>query len=317
MKCSSKDNFHHHANRRKRGHDYRAPKWKYHITIAKAPECTDFGILVIRELNPDGVKVKYSELGNIIWREIRALQNCYLEVYRYAIMPDHIHLLIYVKVRMPMHLGKFIARFKANIANEWRRRQSNPKIKVFEEGFYDRIVMKEHSLNDVYQYIRQNPYRLAIRRSYPNFFQKTRNIFIEKREIQGYGNLFHFRNPFKYALIIHRADNEEVYNQKLQECMYYALNGGIVVSAFISKREKEIRRMIEEAGGRIILVHNRPFEEKAKPAKHDFELCCEGRLLVVSPMDYLDYPKSDHPSRKQCLDMNSFAEKIAENPIIL
>lgn len=79
MKCSSKDKFHHQANRRKRGHDYRATKWKYHITIAKAPECTDFGILVIRELNPDGAKVKYSELGNIIWREIRALQNCYLE----------------------------------------------------------------------------------------------------------------------------------------------------------------------------------------------------------------------------------------------
>ncbi|MCM1297217.1 MAG: transposase [Muribaculaceae bacterium] len=317
MKNFSKKNYRHHHNRRKRGHDYCAPKWKYHITIAKNPDCNSFGSLVIEELTTYGVKVKYSALGNIIWRGIRAFQLSYFEVYRYAIMPDHIHLLIYVKERLPMHLSRFIAKFKTEIANEWRRRQANPELKVFERGFNDRIIMKEQNLNMVYEYIHQNPYRLAVRQCRPHFFQKIRHIFIDNREIQAYGNLFHFRNPFKYVLIVHRNDNDEIFNQKLQECIYFALNGGVVVSAFISQREKKIRKEIEAVGGRIILVNSRPFEERGKPAKHDFELCIEGRLLVVSPIDYFDYPKSDHPSRSQCLNMNALAERIAENPEII
>lgn len=297
--------------RRKYGHDYRAP-WKYHITISKAPSCQAFSSPVVKNLTPDGVKTDYSRLGRIIWQGIKNLQLPYLRIYQYSIMPDHIHLLIHVKEYLPRHLGYYIAEFKSKITQDWRLSNGNDSLEIFERNYHDRLILPEHSLDDVYQYIRQNPYRLAVRRMRPEFFRKTRNLYIDGREIQAYGNLFLLRNPFKLPLVVHRADNDDVYNAKLEECLYFAENGGVIVSPFISSREKLIRKAIESSGAKIILIRDHPFGDRDKPAKHDFELCCEGRLLIISPLDYPLFPKSEHPPRQQCLDMNSLAKKITK-----
>lgn len=295
---------------RKYGHDYRAP-WKYHITLSKAPDCDAFSSLAIRELSPEGVGLDYSPLGRIILKQIIAFQLPELRIYQHSIMPDHIHLLIHVRKPLARHIGFHLAEFKSHITTTWRKFKADDSLQVFEDNYYDRIILPEHSLDDVYQYIRQNPYRLAVRRNRPDFFQKSRSHFIGNREMQAYGNLFLLRNPFKYPLVIHRADDDTVFARKLEECLYRAANGGVVVSAFISKREREIRKQIEDAGGRIILIHDRPLAERSKPARHDFGLCAEGRLLLLSPLDYLTLPRTEHPTRRQCLDMNALAEKLA------
>lgn len=312
-----KKDFTHHNNRRKKDHDYCAP-WKYHITIEKDPSAPDFSRLKIESITPEGVSVELFTLGKIIEDAIWEIHmhNPDIKVLDYIIMPDHVHLLIQVLERLEKAVGNDIRGFKTGISNKWRKAVNDKSAKIFLPDFNDRIIFPHRKLEDIFQYIRQNPYRLAVRRSRPEFFRKERNIFIDGREIQAYGNLFYLRNPFKYALIVHRADDDRIFNQKLQDCLYYARNGGIVVSAFISAREKEIRKEIEDAGGRIILIGDRPFDERAKPARHDFELCSVGRLLIISPIDYLALPKSEHPSRSQCLDMNAFAEKLAGNPEI-
>lgn len=298
--------------RRKHGHDYRAP-WKYHITIAKARSCADFSSIAVRNLASMEVGLDYSPLGKIIWSQIKAIQSDYLRIYQHSIMPDHLHLLVHVRKYLPRHLGFYIAEFKSQVTIGWRRMKADDEAVVFEGNYHDRIILPEHNLDDVYQYIRSNPYRLAVRHMRPEFFRKERLLIAGSREVQAYGNLFHYRNPFKYGLVVHRSDSEAVFRQKLEECLYFADNGGVVVSAFISPREKEIRREIEAADGKIILIHDRPFAGKEKPPRHDFDLCSSGNLLILSPLDYLDLPKSEHPPRWQCLDMNSLAEKIA-NP---
>lgn len=308
-----KDKFIHRNNRRKKNHDYCAP-WKYHITILKTKGAPDFCTLSIKELSPEGVSILYSLLGKIIEDAIWNIPkfNAKVRVLQYIIMPDHIHLLIQVISRLEKPVGNVIGGFKAGISNTWRQWRNDRSVNIFEEGFNDKIIYPDRELNDIFDYIRQNPYRLAVRWMRPVFFQKERNIFIAGREVQAYGNLFHFRNPFKYALVIHRKDTEAEFNQKLDDCIYYAANGGIVVSAFISPREKEIRKIIEDIGGKIILIHDRPIENRGKPARHVFDLCVQGNLLMVSPMDYATLPKTEHPSRSQCLDMNSLAEKVAK-----
>lgn len=304
--------IHHKNTRRKFGHDYRSP-WKYHITITKAPSCEPFSSLEVKELTINGVSTKNTLLGQIIWRAIRDMQQSSIKIYQYAIMPDHIHMLIHVTDRLMDHLGDYIARFKAGITSEWQRRKNNPKLAIFCENYNDRIILPEHSLDEVYQYIRQNPYRLAVRKASPDFFRRQRYIFVNNREIQAYGNLFLLRNPFKISLVIHRADTEEIFNKKMEECLYYATNGGVVVSPFISPREKHIRKEIEAVGGRIILIHSRPFPDRHKPARHNFNQCSSGNLLLISPIDYLSLPVTDHPSYSQCHDMNDLAALIA-NP---
>lgn len=301
--------------KRKNGHDYYAGRWKYHITLSKHPQCPVFSSIVINSLTPDGVTKDYSTIGKNIWFGLKRLSHWEpaVELYQYMIMPDHVHLLLNVKRRLPRHLGVIIFELKRDISKNLRMIMANPDLMVFEEGYNDRIIYPERKLDDIFTYIRHNPYRLAVRRSHPDFFSKSRNLFIDGREIQAYGNLFHYRNPFKMPLIIHRNDTEAEYQQKLMDCMYYAYNGGIVVSAFISPREKEIRKEIETVGGRIILISDRPLADREKPMKHDFDLCTRGQLLIISPLDYLNYEKREHPPREQCLDMNELAIELCKD----
>lgn len=311
----SKKEFTHHQHRRKKNHDY-CSICKYHITLTKSEKAPAFGNLPGRfDLSrPESIRVEKNALGILIAKYLREIPRIEprVAVLQYILMPDHVHFLIHVKERLDRPIGYLIGTIKSYITLNWHSlAPKSIEYDIFTEGYNDKIIYKHRSLDDVFKYIKHNPYRLAVRKSRPDFFRKIRNIFIDRREIQAYGNLFLLRNPFKISLVIHRSDDENTFNAKLEECIYYAMNGGIVVSAFISKREKEIRRKVEEAGGRLILIHNRPFDEREKPMKHDFNLCCEGRILIISPIDYLSIAKSDHPSRNQCLDMNSLAETIA------
>lgn len=311
-----KQDFHHHFKRRKRGHNYLAAG-KYHITVTKSTSAPEFCSLKIIELKPDGVTVNLSQLGEIIDKEILDFRSHHpqIRVLEYVVMPDHFHMLIEVEKKLVKPVGNSIGGLKTGIANIWRRRIGNMDIEVFEEGYNDKPIYSFRDTDPVSDYIRQNPYRLAVRKMRPDFFRKTRNIFIDSREIQAYGNLFFLRNPFKYCLVVHRADSDECFQQKADDCLAYAKKGGVIVSPFISKREKEIRSLIEKSGGRIILIKDRPLADREKPAKHDFDLCSNGQLLIISPMDYSNLPKSTHPSRHQCLDMNKLAERICEFPV--
>ncbi|MCM1309685.1 MAG: hypothetical protein NC301_01500 [Bacteroides sp.] len=310
------EDFIHKNNRRKFGHDYSAP-WKYHLTIGKASAAPDFSQLKVGSLLPDGVDVELLELGKLIQQAIYALPEFEprIKVYQYIIMPDHVHLLINVVEPLERPIGNFIGGFKTGIAKKWRAKINNPDAQIFTEGFNDQIIYTSRNLDDIFRYIRQNPYRLAIRRLKPEFFSRARNIFIGEREHQAYGNLFLLRNPFKELLVVHRSDSAQDFENKRERCLYAAANGGVVVSAFISPREKMIRREIEEIGGRMIVVHNRPFKDRQKPALHDFELCADGRLLLVSALDSLQLKNSDQLTRQQCLDMNAMAAEIAANRI--
>lgn len=315
LSFSGTQDFPHHQHRRKKNHDYRSP-CKYHITLSKTENAPVFGCLP-KHLDlsyPENIKIERNALGNVIARLIREIPKIEprTAIYQYIVMPDHVHFLIHVKETLNQPLGHLIGRIKAYITYEWHRlAPASLNYDIFTKGFNDKIIFHHRSLDDVFKYIRLNPYRLAVRKDRPIFFQKVRNIYIDNREIQAYGNLFHLRNPFIYNLIIHRSDDEFTFNNKREYSLYHASNGGVIISAFISKREKEIRKDIEEVGGKIILIRNRPFDDREKPARHDFQLCCEGRILIISPIDYLNIPPTEHPTRVQCLDMNSLSEKIA------
>lgn len=69
---------------------------------------------------------------------------------------------------------------------------------------------------------------------------------------------------------------------------------------------KALRREVEAIGGDIILITHEAFPERFKPAKHDFDLCSAGRLLIVA----LGRPPATPLSREICLAMNALASDI-------
>lgn len=140
----------------------------------KAPSAPEFSQLKVTELTPDGVSVILKPLGRQILSEIAAfnLNHPDVEVYQYIIMPDHVHLLVNVKRRMKKHLGTVIGEFKGRITSKWRVAQGDKSAEVFQDFFNDRIIFAFRSLDAVFKYIRQNPYRLAVRIARPDFFAK-------------------------------------------------------------------------------------------------------------------------------------------------
>lgn len=287
-------------------HDY-TQKCIYMVTINKSPLIPAFGTLEGDHRLPVGQKgssfVSASAIGSAIKNVLRnfRLIEPNIRILQYSLMPDHLHILLFVEEPTEEILGRIIARFKVDVD------KSAGMEKVFAKGFNDQILKPSRSLDTIYRYIRSNPYRLAVRRAYPDFFRRVYGVTIGGKRYQTYGNQFLLRNPFKEQVVVHRRDSEQTRARNRELWLHTAANGGVLVSPFISPAEKEIRQEAEESGGKIILITNLPFPDRYKPAEHDFALCLAGRLLIISP---LDPPATPDLSRTACLEMNNLASVI-------
>lgn len=277
----------------------------------KGPGVPEFGKIVGDCQIPFGKQgypyVQWSQIGGIVADAVYNIHKICdkFKLLQYIVMPDHVHALLYVTQPIEEPLGTYIARLKIEVNNRCGVKG------VFDWGFNDQILKPHRSLDDIYKYIRQNPYRLAVRQQHPEFFQKVRNLTIHSRQCHAYGNMFLLRNPFKEQVVIHRADSPDTRKINHDKWLYTSANGGILVSPFISDAEKEIRAEAEECGGRFILLHDKPFGEREKPSRREFNLCAEGRLLMIAPADYACRPRNRHLTRQDCLDLNSLAAAIA------
>ena len=264
-------------------HDYRSP-CIYHITLKKLISVPDFSVIAG---TPDSCYPGLYPVGQAVESCICTISdlNPYLKMLQYIVMPDHVHMLIHVLEYLDRPLGVYIGKFKVECMKRatFRGVFDGP---VFERDFHDRFLRRYHSLDVIFSYIRENPRRLLVRRLYPYYFRRCENLFEYKGiRWQCYGNMQLLDNPFKDAVICHRKDamTPGLEESKRDNWLHTASNGGVLVSAFISGKEKEIRKMAEEAEGKIILLVNEPFGERYKPGGHNFELCEQGRLLILAP----------------------------------
>ncbi|MBD5172110.1 MAG: hypothetical protein HDT02_02680 [Bacteroidales bacterium] len=283
-------------------HDYRG-RSIYHITICKAPACPPFSKI---SGSPASPYVSKTIIGEIIEQQILNCPNLHpcLQILQYVIMPDHIHFAIFARNYLPRAIGSYIGMMKVKTGQLIRA--SFPEITdIFTPDFHDRYLLPSHKLKTIINYILENPKRLLERIQNPLFFQRRNNLEMKGTQWQAYGNLQLLQNPFKGPVVIHRSDSEVILNAKHRRWKHISENGGVLVSPFISPAEKEVRRQCEEANGKIILLTNKPFREREKPAAHDFERCSQGRLLILAPQTTL-------PSgRETFLYLNSIAESIA------
>lgn len=286
-------------------HDY-TQKCIYMVTINKNPLGKDFGILCgdyqIPTGQPGSSFIKASTTGAAIKDVLRRFHQIEpnIKILQYALMPDHVHILLFVEHPTQEILGRILARFKVEV-NKVAGTDG-----VFAKGFNDQILKSSRTLDTFYTYIRDNARRLAVRRAHPEFFRRVNALKIGDKTYQAYGNFQLLGCPFKDQVVVHRADSQETLRQNRDVWLYTAANGGILVSPFISQPEKAVRAEAEEAGGRFILVTNEPMGERYKPTGHDFSLCEAGRLLIVSA----NFPGA--LSRNNCLAMNALAAMISK-----
>ena len=157
---------------------------------------------------------------------------------------------------------------------------------LFEKGYCDKILLRPGQLDNWKRYLDDNPRRLAIKRQHPDYFTIMHQISIGEWTCKAVGNHFLLNNPEKAAVIVHSAYNDAQFAEMKAKWLALAENGGVLISAAIATREKEVMREAMDCGYRLIYLRENGFPEFYKPAGESFTACSEGRLLQISPWDY-------------------------------
>lgn len=110
-------------------------------------------------------------------------------------------------------------------------------------------------------------------------------------------------------LVCHRVD-EPRREEHIAAVLREARAGAVIVSAFISRRERDIRDILLAEGCPIVEIIDNGMSTKYKPYGKAFYYCAEGRLFQITPWTYL-YQKNATVSRPMCMVMNELARLIA------
>lgn len=113
----------------------------------------------------------------------------------------------------------------------------------------------------------------------------------------------------KLPLVCHRSD-APFFERQRDAVLCAAREGAVIVSAFISPREREIRRLLLIEQLPMIEVYDNGFADRYKPSGKKFYACAENRLVQISPWNY-EYSRNLTVNRAACLVMNELARVIA------
>ncbi len=289
--------------------------------------------------------IELTTLGKTIQEdEIQKISRFYpmVEIWKLCIMPDHIHMILRIKEDMAKdkHLGQVIAGFKGGCSKAAQRlgiaispasandnhqsghsencdgwskdyNRHSPLASLFEQGYNDKILLRDEQLDNWKHYLDDNPRRLIMKRHNPQLFTVLHDIDIAERHCQMVGNRFLLDIPDKVAVIVHRHYTDEENIQLRTEWLACGERGGVLVSAAISQKEKDVMREAMNRGYNIILLRENGFPALYKPSGESFDACASGRLLQISPWEH--HMERKTITRSQCLELNELAERIAEN----
>ena len=293
------------------------------------------------ELTPLGMTIRDEEA-----QKISAIYKM-VEVWKLCIMPDHIHMIVRVTEDLPegKHLGDVVRGFKVGCTRAWQRLTTPASLpattpaslpattpasppattpaasaagiapsaaspSLFESGYNDLILLGDGQLDNWKHYLDDNPRRLAVKRLCPDYFTTLNYADIAEWHCQLVGNSFLLDIPQKVAVIVHSGYSDEEYAYHRERWLACGEAGGILVSAAIARREKEVMREAMNRGYRLILARENGFPPLYKPSGESFDACSDGRLLQVSPWQY--HMERRTISREQCLILNRLVEEIVK-----
>lgn len=114
--------------------------------------------------------------------------------------------------------------------------------------------------------------------------------------------------PQKLPLICHRNDSDRK-EEQASAIIERAQHGSIIVSAFISPYEREIKHQLLSKGLPIIEIMGNGMNPFYKPSGQDFYYTAEGKLLQITCWNY-QYQRDDKITRPMCMVMNELVRLI-------
>ena len=265
-----------------------------------------------------------SPLGRtVLENELPKIHSLYpqIEIWQAAIMPDHLHLLLYIREPLPQgkHLGHIISSFKGGCSRAWWALTAMGKTganatgtaatgtsavvpaasaavkatgqALFEAGYHDRIIRRPGMLDTIKCYMGDNPLRALMRKQLPYLMERRLHLRIGTHEYAAFGALFLLKRAEKEQVFYHRRDKgtgipteeTESYRCERERQLSEARTGVVLVSPGISKGENLVINAAIEEGLPVIQLQKKPIERYWKPERRRFEACARGALLILAP----------------------------------
>ena len=286
-------------------HLYR-PKWVdfqdpaiHLLTLVTSNRQPLFGAL-------EGEQIALTPLGQFVADEIMRIPSYKgakdIEIYRYVVMPDHIHILLRIHERLPKHLGQYVRWFKrqcdgclsGGVAPKNEEQEETPTADcqllgatppsaptpdcqslganppsnhttLFAPEYHTRTLSGRNQLTHMARYIDDNPRRLALKRANPDIFRIHQQTDVCGVLCTTLGNMFLAENPMREALHCSRSLTQAEIDSLKEQCLSHAANGTIYISPAVSEGEKQICRAIREAGFPLIIVLSEGFPAPDSP----------------------------------------------------
>lgn len=372
----------HRMTRRCDGWDYRQ-RAIYQVTLVQADRARPLlGRLVFDDPKapPEAVtaRVEPSELGVAILAHWKRLGDFTPEIKPLfcQLMPDHLHAILEVTRPMVKPLGNAIGGFKTGcekICRELTRSAQDkaPSAKrelngawaagggracsvpearasgaprLWAAGFQDSILFRAGQLDAMFNYLRDNPRRLAVKRLFPDLFravaalrrplpslgvigafaalgnrflldrplvqvQVSRRDFAYRREPKVGGGLKIARDAAGEPLV---AQESAAFTAKAEALLARARQGAVLLSPCVSEGEREIARRAFAEGLPLVVLRNKGFAPLEKPGGRHFDACAAGRLLMLAPAAWPHVPGEKPMTRRDALALNRLAQALAE-----
>ena len=186
---------------------------------------------------------------------------------------------------------------------------------IFTEVPFIRPLSRRGQLQTMIRYVQMNPQRLATKRLKPGYFRVQREIEIAGRQYSGVGNIAllqaeQFMPVHVRRTMVEAAEHGEQTQLRnyMNGCVLAARKGAVMVSPFISPKEKEVLAVLLKEEHSIIMLADNGFGEYYKPSDALFNAVAAGRMLILSPWEHDD--KKQHITREECVALNGMAEQI-------
>jgi hypothetical protein len=301
-----------------------------------------FGRLKGNPLAQDGSgdepDIELTALGKAVRDEWLGIPRYFpqIEVMAVQMMPDHLHGILFVKERLPVHLGQVISGFKAGCrkaqralaageaaageaaAEPLRTEKGARSLQaaaaplqlptLFAKGYNDLILRSYDELPAWCNYLRDNPRRLLLRRACPQWLRPVFGITIGAYTCSAIGNRGLLSAERRVQVRVSRRLVGEALDREVERFLALARSGAVLVSPAISPGEKRIMRSAFDEKLPVIVIVENGFTPMSKPHGEQFYACGEGRLLILSPWEH--HNEKRKVTAQQCGDINLLAWEV-------
>lgn len=216
--------------------------------------------------------------------------------------------------------------------------------RLWAAGFQDSILLRAGQLDAMFNYLRDNPRRLAVKRLFPDLFravaalrrplpslgvvgafaalgnhflldrplvqvQVSRHDFAYRREPKAGGGLKIARDAAGEPLV---AQESAAFTAKAEALLARARQGAALLSPCVSEGEREIARRAFAEGLPLVVLRNKGFAPLEKPSGRHFDACAAGRLLMLAPAAWPHVLGEKPMTRRDALALNRLAQALVE-----